>query len=89
MGGNPGRLSLEVDAITDAVDDLRHIEAALIRRHGPQFRSLERRIEALLGGPLPDDIVRLCELTPGRFCAVPAAELSAILADARRLKVLA
>ncbi|MFN5614398.1 MAG: hypothetical protein ACK45V_01700 [Brevundimonas sp.] len=89
MGVNLVRLHLETDAMTDAVNDLRHVEAALIRRHGAPFRALERRIEALFDAPLPDDIVRLHDLAPGRFCAVPAGELSAILAEARRLKVLA
>lgn len=85
-------LTLETDAVSDAMRELEAVAAALARRHGEAFRALDRRIGQMIGdddgGVDWSTCVALHTLEPCREVMVPAGELMSVLNEARRLKVL-
>lgn len=78
-------ISIETEYLSDAIDDLREIQRRLVKMHGADFRNLDRRISDF--SDAPDDFVRLHWLG-GSVVAAAAGELTAILAEARRLDII-
>lgn len=76
------RLTLEADHLGDLIDELQDASIALAKRHGARFRALDRRIEALVTGPI-EDLVDVQYLGQGRFVGVARPAFSALLADLR------
>lgn len=85
-------LTLETDAVTDAVRELKAVSLSLAGRHGEAFRALDRRIDRLVGEEGSSDLSACFAfhvLEPCHEVMVPAGELMEVLIEARRLKVLA
>lgn len=80
-------LTVETDAVWDAATELESISRALARRHGPAFRALDRRIDALMEGDF-SGCFSIHDLEPLHSVAVPSGELAAVLNEARLLRVL-
>lgn len=78
---------LERDLIADAIAEFERVMQALVHRHGPAFRQLERDIDAWAKIAIEDDPPGVEDLGGGRFVITPPAGLQAILADARALGV--
>lgn len=78
-------IRLETDAIADAADLISKIRDALRRRHGDQFRALERRIEALPDAGDAPQVQGLDRLT---LIATPPQAWTDIIAEAVRLGVI-
>lgn len=85
-------ITLETEAVGDAVRELEAIVSALPRRHGEAFRALDRRIGRFLGDDGGGVDWSTCfawhTLEPGCEMMVPAGELMAVLKEARQLRVL-
>lgn len=79
------KLSLETDLVADAARDLLAVHAAIGKRHGDQFRALDRRLMAL---PIDAGKPGLHALEPGLLVATPPQEWLDILAEARRLGLI-
>lgn len=77
-------LTLETEAVHDALAELAVLREALIKRHGARFRALEHRIEMLADA---DPDVRLHDLGGGRF-ACTSLTLTGLLQDGRELGVI-
>lgn len=80
------RITVETDAMTDALADFEAVQRALIKCHGSDFRRLERRVEAFMENP--SDGVEI-HWVGGALLAAPKGEFTEILRDARRLGVIA
>jgi len=74
-------LEIETDLLDDAIAELVRIHQALAYRHGDAFRALDRRIEEIAEGGLPEAPM-LESLGGGRFVAIPPAALLALIAEA-------
>lgn len=81
-------LEAETDLIQDAIGDIQWIFSLLARRHGEQFRELERRIERLMEGQLEMSPPRAEPLGDCRWIFLPPPELTAIIRDAKALGVI-
>jgi hypothetical protein len=82
-------LTLETEALDDALRDLELIARRLAGRHGAVFRDLDRRVAQLNEhGIEAETWDALRELESCRFVVVPPPEIVALLADARRLGVI-
>lgn len=80
-------ITVETEMLNDAIDELREIHTRLARRHGEQFRALDRMIEECLAKDMSSFFrVHWIEKTLGVLA--PAGELARILRKARELKVI-
>lgn len=87
MAATIATLTFETACLSDAIAELQLVHAALARRHGAQFRELDRRIEALTEDPT--GIVAMHWLGAGAVLAAPSGELTEILRMSRQLGVIA
>lgn len=78
-------LALDFDhtPMTDALDSLNRLEAALGQRHGPEYRALQDELLALLAGP--PLVPPLIDLGEGQFMIAPPMAVTLILRDGVRL----
>lgn len=76
---------IETEALSDSLHSLIEIHAALAKRHGPQFRALEKKIEAMTEGRVCASSV---SIVCGRIMAHASPELAAVLKEARSLGVI-
>jgi hypothetical protein len=78
-------LTVEMELINDACQDMDLIADALPKKHGAKYRDLDRRMMDLEGGnltPVPHD------LGEGRIVLAPPVQIAAIIRDARSLGVI-
>ena len=80
-------MTVEMHSAYDLLEDVMHVHRALARRHGPQFRALERRIEALPKASTDAGFIESHYLGDGRFMVTLGPVVTEILRDARRLGV--
>lgn len=79
-------IAFECSALSDAIGELARLDEVLIRRHGSEYRQLERQLESVVESDLvSDDLVPLGE---GRFAILPHPNVTATLRAARKLGVL-
>jgi hypothetical protein len=81
-------VSVEMELIQDAVDDLALIHERLARRHGEAFRQLERRIEAVGVDGANLGTFDMLPLEGMRLVATVPSVVAGLIADARRLGVI-
>lgn len=79
-------ISVEMDEMNDAIDRLRDIHIRLAKRHGGDFRRLDRAIEDFIEDP--DDGVEAHWLGDGKMIVAPSGQLTEIFREARRLGVM-
>ncbi|WP_295808896.1 hypothetical protein [uncultured Nitratireductor sp.] len=79
-------LSVEMDALHDAIGLLSEIHARLATKHGETFRKLDRAIERFIDDPT--DATEIHWLGGGRLVAAPKGRLTEILREARELGVI-
>lgn len=80
------QISLDASVIGDAVNTLILIHHRLRKRHGEQFRALDRRLDALVDGDCK--IMRLVPMPGGVMLAAPSAEVTELFKEARRLELI-
>lgn len=80
------RVEIERDALQDAIHDMGSAYAALSKRHGPQFRALERKIEKFAEGEV--SAVDFSHIGGKVLMAHASPELAAVLKEARSLGVI-
>lgn len=76
----------ETEYVRDAIASLHMVLARLARRHGPEFRRLERMIEDI--GENPDGCCSVHWIGGGRILAVPAGRMVEALSEAERLGLM-
>lgn len=81
-------LTLEVDAMRDAIAQLQKIHARLAKRHGDVFRKMDRMIEAMIEHDDPRDWVEIHWIGGGKMVAAPKGKFTEFLREARQLGVL-
>jgi len=81
-------LTVEMDLVGDAIDDVERIFRALARKHGPAFRALEREVERLMNGDAELSPPPFHHIGGGCYVAEPYPELAAIVREARALGVI-
>lgn len=79
-------LTIETDLIGDAIDRMVDIHAALARRHGDAFRTLERRIETVVETGVLGDF-RIHAIGDGHMVAGVPQVLAGIIQEAAALGV--
>lgn len=79
-------ITAEMEAMHDAIAQLQVVHSRLAKKHGDQFRRLDRAIEAFIDNP--DGCVEAHWLGGGRIMAAPKGELIDIFRDARRLGII-
>lgn len=79
-------LSVEMDALHDAIGLLSEIHARLATKHGEAFRKLDRAIERFIDDPT--DATEIHWLGGGRLVAAPKGRLTEMLREARELGVI-
>lgn len=80
-------LTAETDEIRDALVLVKEIHASLAKKHGDDFRKLDRAIERFIE-ERKDDCVAAHWLGEGKIIAAPSGQLTDILREARRLGVI-
>lgn len=78
-------ISMETEAVRDAIEALAGVIERLARRHGERFRALDRRIDAFLDAP-DDPVAHEAAGEDGLLLIFGAPpKLAAILRDARAM----
>lgn len=81
-------LRVEPELLQDAFEDVIRIFEALARRHGPDYRALERRIEDIIEERVQISIPQPHDLGGAHYILLPPPEIAAIIRDARVLGVI-
>ena len=81
-------LSIETWPAREAAEAVHGVMAALVKRHGPQFRALERRIEGVMESGIWCGAAVALVGDPGAIIIPASPEVAAILAEARDLGVI-
>lgn len=81
-------VSVESDPVQDLLVDWERIVTALARRHGDTFRDLDRRMSAIAEGETTVSAPEVHDLGEAFLIVTPPREMTAIVADARRLGVI-
>jgi len=79
-------ITAEMEEMNDAILLLQEVHARLAKKHGDEFRRLDRAIEALVGNP--EDCVEAYWLGDGKIMVAPKGEFTDIFREARRLGVI-
>lgn len=79
-------VTAEMEEVHDAIALLQEIHTALAKRHGQDFRNLDRAIERFIENP--QDCVEAHWLGGGKILAAPKGPFTDIFREARRLGVI-
>lgn len=78
-------ISMETEAVLDAIEALGGVVERLARRHGDRFRALDRRIEAFLAEPDAPVVHEVAGEDRLLLMLAAPPTLAAILRDARAM----
>lgn len=76
-------LTLEMDVIHDAIEEVQRVHQRLASCHGDDYRKLDRAIERLMDEM--EDAFDIHSIGGGKMVAAPAGLLTDILGEAYRL----
>ena len=80
------KVTIELQILNDAIDDVRNIVRRLAKLHGSDHRKLDRDIQDVLSDP--KSWIEMHWLGNGRALFAPGESLTEVLREARRLKVI-
>lgn len=81
-------LHVESELLGDVLDSLARIGAALPKRHGAEFRRLDRRLCRIMDGEVAIDQPEIVSLGGGRLVILPPKQLRDIVSKAAELGVI-
>lgn len=81
-------LTVETDLMGDVIDSLERVCRALPKRHGAEFRRLDRRISAIMEGGRAISPPTVQYLGGGRLVVIPPKELCDVVNAAHALGVI-